>query len=192
MRTLKPFLLATGAALGLSTAQAGGVLQGLEMDVMDPGETSAQAISRIALPKAGNLADENPDYAGVLSEQALVGGGEGRDAMAGEFGNQSMPDELPPTDGPTSGIDVGEPAPGDLDGVGVDDGIVIDDGGIIGEEPSGGGIEPAPGDTIVIDDIIEGPVEDGRESTPIGEIGGTEFSILPLEVPVSGDVNVEN
>lgn len=191
MRTLKPLLLAAGAALGLSSAQAGGVLQGLEMDVMDPGETSAQAISRIALPKTGNLAYENPDYAGVLSEQALVGGGEGRDAMAGEFGNQGMPDGPAPTDEPSAGIDVGEPVPGVIDG-GVDDGIVIDDGGIIGEEPSGGGIEPAPGDTIVIDDIIEGPVEDGRDSTPIGEIGGTEFSIMPLEVPDSPDIKVEN
>jgi hypothetical protein len=187
MRILKPLLLAAGAVLGLSSAQAGGVLQGLEMDVMDPGETSAQAISRIALPKTGNLADENPDYAGVLSEQALVGGGAGRDATPGEFGNEDMPDGPVPTDGPSAGIDVGESVPGGIGGG--DDGIVIDDGGIIGEEPPGGGIEPVPGDTIVIDDIIEGPVEDARDNTPIG---GTGISIMPLEVPESPDIKVEN
>jgi hypothetical protein len=178
MRTLRPFLLATAITLGFSTAQAGGVLKGLEMDVMEPGETSAQAISRIALPKAGNLGDENPDYAGVLSEQALVGGGDARDAMAGEIGNGAA--ESPsPGDGPTAGIDVGEPVPGG------DDAIVIDDGGIV---------EPAPGDdTIVIDDVIEGPVEDSREGTPGEAVEPGEVSILPLESPpMDGAAGIEN
>lgn len=191
MRTLTSLIVATGAALGLSTAQAGGVLQGMEMDVMDPGETSAQAISRIALPKAGNLADENPDYAGVLSEQSLVGGG-ARDATAGEFGNEGIPTGPEPSEGPTNGIDVDEPVPGGVDGS--DGGIVIDDGGIIVEEPTdGGSVDPAPGDGIVIDDIVEGPVEDARDGSPIGALDGGDLSTMPIDVsPGDSDLTVEN
>ena len=53
MRKVNLLLLVVGVSLGISAGHAGGVLQGLEMDVMDAGETASQATSRIKLPRAG-------------------------------------------------------------------------------------------------------------------------------------------
>ena len=183
MRKANVFLLVTGVLLGVSAGHAGGVLQGLEMDVMDAGETASQATSRISLPRAGTGADDgSPDYAGLVSEQALIGAGERGEAAAVDYGNDGGAAAPEPTDGPVSGIDVGEPGPGETDAGGASDW-----GGVDGD---GGAVGPEPGDTGVIDGVEE-PID----GTPIGVIDNSPVddglvddgtvSILPVEEPVT-------
>jgi hypothetical protein len=178
MKKATLYLLLAGAGLGLSTGHAG-VLQGLEMDVMDADETAAQATSRIALPQAGAVVEEgSPDYAGLVTDQALVGGERG-EAAAVDYGNDGAP--AAPTDDPGRGIDVGEP--------GVIDPGSLDDGGVSGEEPPDiGVIDPDPG--IGVDEPIEEPVGDPVDGTPVGDASdgnGSEPGVMP---PVETDGRV--
>jgi hypothetical protein len=172
MRSVKLHLLVACAALGLSNARAEGLLQGLEMDVMDAGETAAQATSRIALPQAGNVADESsPDYANLATDQALLGGERAGEAAAVDDRSTAGPAAPEPVDGASGGIDVGEPGTTDAGG-GID--------GNMGEEPVDSGvIEPEPGDIGVIDDAVEEPVGE-----PVGED--------PSGGVIDGDVSVDS
>jgi hypothetical protein len=164
MRSGNLHLLVACAALGVSSARAEGLLQGLEMDVMDAGETAAQATSRIALPRAGNVADENsPDYANLATEQALIGGERAGEAAAVDDRSTAGPAAPEPVDGASGGLDAGEPGtPGAGDG-------------IDGQEPVDPGvIEPEPGNLGGIDDAIEQPIgrpgEDPRGAVIDGDV----------------------
>jgi hypothetical protein len=167
MRKVYLYPLVAGAVLGLATAHAQGVLQGLEMDVMEADESPAQATARIALPGAGNAADDgNPDYGSLVTDQALAGGSQSGEAAATDGRDDAAPTG-PATD-PADAIDVGEPGEGDA-------GSGVDNGGI-GEDPTDPGvIDGDRGDTGVIDPIGE-PVDDN----PIGDV--TE--------PEPGDIGV--
>jgi hypothetical protein len=201
MRKRKLFVLFTGITLGVATAQAGSVLQGLEMDVMEAGETASQATSRIALPRAGAVGDDgSPDYAGLATEQALIGGERGGEAAAVDYDTNGAAGAPDPGE-PVSGIDVGEPGPGELDGGATGEEPTdpgwVDGGPMGGEPPDSGWVEPEPGDEVVIDEPIEEPVEDPVDGTPIGDIrdgseDGGEFATMPLEVPVEADGTLDN
>ncbi len=176
MRKLNLYLLVAGAALGLSTAHAEGVLQGLQMDVMDADETAAEATARIALPRPGSAIDDaSPDYTSGVTEQAMAGSN-GSETSAMDNGNDGGLASPVSAGDPVSGIDVGEP--GGIDaGDGVDGG---DFGG--GEPPDTGVIEPDPGEIIDVDPI-EDPVDDPVDEIPIGD--GVDGD--PIEVPI-GDI----
>jgi hypothetical protein len=182
MRRVNLYLLVAGAALGLSTAHAEGVLQGLQMDVMDPDETAAEATARIALPRPGSAIDDaSPDYTSRVTEQAMAGSN-GSETPALDNENDGAPASPESADDPGSGIDVGEPG-------------VID----AGDGVDGGVIEPEPGETIDVDPIEE-PIEDPVDEIPIGDItdgvdggepGGTDVGDGvdgdPIEEPI-GDI----
>ena len=162
MRKLNLYLLVAGAALGLSTAHAEGVLQGLQMDVMDADETAAEATARIALPRPGGAIDDaSPDYTSGVTEQAMAGSN-GSETSAMDNGNDG---------GLASPVSAGDPVSG-MDGG--------DFGG--GEPPDTGVIEPHPGEIIDVDPI-EDPVDDPVDEIPIGD--GVDGD--PIEVPI-GDI----
>lgn len=174
-------LLSALLALVLSQAQAGSVLQGLEMDVMEAGETASQATSRIALPRAGVSTEESsPDYAGLLTEQTLIGGERSGEAAAVDDGRDAAPGS---TDGPVSGVDVGEPVPG-----GIDSGEDPPDGGAGGEQPAdGGGVEPLPGDGSISEEPVEGTLGDPVDTAPIGDLSEAQPGTDP-GASASGEV----
>jgi hypothetical protein len=138
MRKL-PLLALIAGFSGLPAAHAEGSLQGLEMDVMDAGESPSAATARIALPGARDAVGEGvPDDAGIVSDQSRQGGTaavESVDHAAQDALGAAARDAVEPAQGP----DVGEPTPSD-------------GGGIVGEEPIDPGvIDGSPGDVGVIE-----------------------------------------
>lgn len=186
MRNVYLSLVVAGtAALVLATAHAQGVLQGLEMDVMEADESPAQATARIALPGAGNAADDgNPDYGSLVTDQALAGSSQGDEAAATDRGDDAAPTGPEPGTDPVGAIDVGEPGEGDA-------GSGADNGGIVGEDPTDpGAIDAEPGDTGVIDPIgepvDENPIGDVTEPEP-GDIGVIDTIENPDDGTMVGD-----
>jgi hypothetical protein len=104
-------------------ARAENTLRGLEMDVMEPGESAAHATSRIVLPPPVAAPESE---AGLDPEQRLRVGG----PVERELGNLSSGDPAlgPGVDKP---VDPGEGIPGG------DDNTAITDPGTITSDPGG-------------------------------------------------------
>src|SRR4030095_12114311 len=81
MRT-PAYLLIVSCTLGWSVARADGGLQGLEMDVMDAGESPAQATARIELPGASTPTEEDRADGGDLAIEHSQPGSNARAAAA--------------------------------------------------------------------------------------------------------------
>ena len=67
-------LLLVGALLFSAAVHAESGLQGLEMDVMNPGENAARATARIALPRVPLPAPAEQDLPGLEAERNARGG----------------------------------------------------------------------------------------------------------------------
>lgn len=78
-------VLASVLLAAVATVQAENSLQGLEMDVMEPGESAAQATARIVLPRPAGL---DGDYTGLDAEPRLrdAAGVSGQDGLLGVTG----------------------------------------------------------------------------------------------------------
>jgi hypothetical protein len=113
-------LLALALAAGSAHAE---VLQGLEMDVMEPGESAVQATSRIVLPRPRGGIERSAEYPGLDTEQRIgIGAPSGRlDGVLGESLNTSDSPAGPTTDPVTPPSDPVDPgtdpgAPGAVTG----------------------------------------------------------------------------
>jgi hypothetical protein len=87
-------LLLASLLATVATVHAENSLQGLEMDVMEPGESAAHATARIVLPRPAGL---DGDYTGLDAEPRLRDAGEspGRDGFLGITG---APGDAAPVD----------------------------------------------------------------------------------------------
>lgn len=107
--------LACALLLGAADAvHAESTLQGLEMDVMEPGESAAHATARIVLPRPRNGIERSADYPGLDTEQRV------------QLGAPDAGDRMGITGG-----EVGAPSSGPADGA------LEPDVGATPEDPSG-------------------------------------------------------
>jgi len=207
-------LLLLASTFVLSSAHADGGLQGLEMDVMDAGESPAQATARIALPGAGASVDDGKPDSGELITGGTRGGAYGGEAAALDTAEPTGPASRAESVGEagaetSDSIDLGAPDVSDGGGGAVDGnpgtiGIIepgevpIDDTPVgeppVGEPPVGEipigelpGDGTGPGDGPVID---EPPAD---EIPPVEDVGGDPtggdgVTIMPEPSEVPGDV----
>jgi hypothetical protein len=101
----------------VSGARAESTLQGLEMDVMDPDESAAQATARIALPRPRGSVERSAENPGLETDAriGLPGGGRLEGAGAdGLFTGELAPGPLPGGQDPAIDPPVAPPdVPGD-------------------------------------------------------------------------------
>ena len=96
-------MLFVGALLAQGAVHADSALQGLEMDVMDPGESAAHATARIALPRPQAAIERSAEYPGIDVEQRLRPGAPASGDAPGIIGIESS--ELVTPSGPVAGPD---------------------------------------------------------------------------------------
>jgi len=194
MRKLSIFLL-IGGILPVSGVHADGSLQGLEMDVMESGESPAQATARIALPgSSATVAVGKPDDGDLVAGRAQPGSNGGQAPALEEASTMAPASASASTR--ESGAEISDnlgAGPADA----TDGGAVAGVDGDVAQEPVAPGVmDGGPGDVGIIEGPIEvpigePPVDDRPVEIPIGELpgGDTPIDETPIDETPIEDVD---